>query len=90
VGAGMAPLVPHGLEYGDKPLCATLDGFTLHAATRGRSGRGWPRGVAPLRASSTDRQERLERRPDGLVRITLKRAWADGTVAVVMAPLSLL
>ena len=22
------------LECGDKPLCATLDGFTLHAATR--------------------------------------------------------
>jgi hypothetical protein len=35
-------------------------------------------------------QERLERRPDGLVRITLKRAWADGTAAVDMDPLSLL
>jgi hypothetical protein len=32
-------------------------------------------------------QERLERRPDGLVRITLKRAWADGTIAVDMDPL---
>ena len=29
-------------------------------------------------------QERLEPRPDGLVRITLKRAYADGTVAVDM------
>ena len=35
-------------------------------------------------------QERLERRPDGLVRIALKRASADGTVAVEMDPLSLL
>jgi hypothetical protein len=35
-------------------------------------------------------QERLERRPDGLVRITLKRPYADGTVAVDMDPLSLL
>jgi hypothetical protein len=24
---GKAPLVPHALEYGDKPLCATLDGL---------------------------------------------------------------
>ena len=34
--------------------------------------------------------DRLETRPDGLVRITLKRAYADGTVAVDMDPLSLL
>jgi len=34
-------------------------------------------------------QERLEPRPDGLVRITLKKAYADGTVAVDMDPLSL-
>jgi Putative transposase len=35
-------------------------------------------------------QERVELRPDGLVRITLKKAYADGTVAVDMDPLSLL
>lgn len=35
-------------------------------------------------------QERLEQRPDGLVRITLKKAYRDGTVAVDMDPLSLL
>jgi uncharacterized protein YbaR (Trm112 family) len=29
----LAPLEPHDLDY-DKPLCASLDGFTLHAATR--------------------------------------------------------
>ena len=28
----LAPLEPHELAY-DKPLCASLDGFTLHAAT---------------------------------------------------------
>jgi len=42
----------------DKPRCASLDGFTLHA--------------------------------DGLVRITLKKAYTDGTIAVDMDPLSLL
>ena len=35
-------------------------------------------------------QERLEQRPDGLVRISLKKAYTDGTVAVDMDPLSLL
>jgi hypothetical protein len=35
-------------------------------------------------------QERVELRPDGLVRITLKKAYADRTIAVDMDPLSLL
>jgi len=35
-------------------------------------------------------QERLEPRPDGPVRITLSKAYTDGTVAVDMDPLSLL
>jgi hypothetical protein len=35
-------------------------------------------------------QERVELRPDGLVRIALKKAYTDGTVAVDMDPLSLL
>jgi hypothetical protein len=35
-------------------------------------------------------QERVEQGKDGLVRITLKKAYADGTVAVDMDPLSLL
>jgi hypothetical protein len=29
----LAPLEPQALAY-DKPLCASLDGFTLHASTR--------------------------------------------------------
>ena len=66
----LAPLEPHDLAY-DKPLCASLDGFTLHAATR--AGASHPGG-----------------RADGLVRITLKKAYTVGTVAVDMDPLSLL
>jgi hypothetical protein len=30
---GLPPLSPSALAY-DKPLCASLDGFTLHAATK--------------------------------------------------------
>ena len=35
-------------------------------------------------------QERLLPRPNGLVRITLKKVYTDGTVAMDMDPLSLL
>ena len=35
-------------------------------------------------------QDKLEQRQDGLVRIVLKKPYADGTVAVDMDPLSLL
>jgi len=82
--------VPRALAY-DKPLCASLDGFTLHAAPRAGA-------LDPVGREALLRyvlrpplaQERLEQRPDGLVRITLKKAYADGTMAVDMDPLSLL
>jgi hypothetical protein len=86
----LAPLEPHGLAY-DKPLCASLDGFTLHAATR--AGALDPAGREALLhyvLRPPVAQERVEQRGDGLVRITLKKAYADGTIAVDMDPLSLL
>ena len=87
---GLAPLEPHALAY-DKPLCASLDGFTLHAATRAPALDQAAR-EALLRyvLRPPVAQERVDLRPDGLVRITLKKAYADGTVAVDMDPLSLL
>ena len=75
----------------DKPLCASLDGFTLHAATH--AGALDPAGREALLRyvlRPPVAQERVEQRPDGLVRITLKKAYADGTIAVEMDPLSLL
>ena len=75
----------------DKPLCARLDGFTLHAATRA--------GALDARAREAllkyvlrppIAQERVTQGPDGLVRIALKRPFADGTFAVDLDPLSLL
>jgi hypothetical protein len=65
--SGLAPLVPHALAY-DKPLCASLDGFTRHAATR--AGAHDPVGrEALLRYVLRPplAQERLQQRPDGLV-----------------------
>ncbi len=64
---GLAPLSPSTLSF-DKPLCAALDGFTLHAATRAGAldveGR-----EALLRYVLRPplAQDRLEMRPDGLV-----------------------
>jgi hypothetical protein len=80
----------HALAY-DKPLCASLDGFTLHAATRA-GGLDAEGREALLRyvLRPPIAQERVEQQSDGLVRITLKKAYADGTVAVDMDPLSLL
>ena len=86
----LAPLEPQALAY-DKPLCASLDGFTLHAATR--AGALDPAGREALLRyvlRPPVAQERVEQRPDGLVRITLKKAYSDGTIAVEMDPLSLL
>ena len=68
------------------------------------AGPQWVRGLAPLEPHALvyDKplprcvlrppiaQERFQQRPDGLVRITLKKAYTDGTVAVDMDPLSLL
>jgi putative transposase len=88
--SGLAPLERHALAY-DKPLCASLDDFTLQAATRAGALDRWGR-EARLRyvLRPPIAQQRVEQRADGLVRITLKKAYADATLAVEMDPLSLL
>jgi hypothetical protein len=57
---------------------------------RGRVTRGGREALLRYVLRPKVAQERLEPRPDGLVRITLKKAYTDGTVAVDMDPLSLL
>ncbi len=88
--APLGSLVSKALHF-DKPLCASLDHFTLHAATRA--------GALDVRAREALvkyvlrpplAQERVTAGPDGLVRIALKRPFADGTVAIDLDPLSLL
>jgi Putative transposase/Transposase zinc-binding domain len=87
---GLSPPSPSALAY-DKPLCASLDGFTLHAATRAGAHHAAAR-EALLRyvLRPPIAQERVELQQDGLVRLSLKRAFADGTALVDMDPLSLL
>jgi len=76
--SGLAPLEAHALAY-DKPLCASLDGFTLHAATRaGALDPGGRQALLCYVLRPPLAQDRLEQRPGALVRITLRRAYADG------------
>jgi hypothetical protein len=86
----LPPLVPHALAF-DKPLCASLDGFTLHAATRAGALDAIGReALCKYVLRPAVAQERVTQGPDGLVRIALKKPFSDGTVAVDMDPLSLL
>jgi len=84
----------------ERRLCVALDGFppsgitkrvTLHAATRagGHDDTGREALLKYILRPSVA-QERVTRGPDGLVRITLKKPFSDGTVAVDLDPLSLL
>jgi Putative transposase len=87
---GLRALEPSGLSY-HKPLCASLDGFTLHAATRaGALDTAGREALLRYVLRPPIAQERVVPQKSGLVAITLQRAYADGTVAVEMAPLSLL
>ena len=73
------------------PLCATDSGFSLHAATV--AGRDDPVGKQALIRYVLRpplAQDRLALRDEGLVRITLKRPFNDGTFAIDLDPLSLL
>jgi hypothetical protein len=62
----------------------------LHAATRaGALDRAGREALLRYVLRPPVAQERVEQRPDGLVRITLKKAYTDGTLAVDKDPLSL-
>jgi hypothetical protein len=85
---GLKQPVPASLGY-DKPLCASLDGFTLHAATRaGALHLAGREALLRYVLRPPLAQQRPEHAAGDLVRITLKRAYAGGTVAVEMDPLS--
>ena len=73
------------------PLCATDSGFSLHAATIVR--RDDPRGQEALLRYVLRpplAESRLHKLDNGLCRITLKRAFSDGTFAIDLDPLSLM
>ena len=82
---GLVPL-SHALGY-DKALCASLDGFTWHAATRaGGLDAGGREALLRYVLRPPVAQERVEQRPDGLVRITLKKATRTGRLRWTWTP----
>ncbi len=75
----------------ERPLCVSLDGFTLHAATRaGGFDEAGREALLKYILRPAVAQERITLQPDGLIRIALKKAFSDGTVAIDLDPLSLL
>jgi len=85
----LAPLEPQALAY-DKPLCASLDGFRLHAATRaGALDSAGREALLRYVLRPPIAQERVEqRRRSGAHHA--EKAYNAGTIAVDMDPLSLL
>jgi hypothetical protein len=69
------------------PLCAEVDGFSLHAGVRVEAGdRRRLEHLCPYACRPAIADSRLTLLPDGRVGYALKRRWQDGTVAVVMEP----
>jgi hypothetical protein len=79
---------PVGALVFDKPLCVAKDGFTLHAATR--AGAADPKGKEALVQyvlRPPIAEKHVQRGPEGLVRVVLKRPYSDGIrYAGVLAP----
>ncbi|MEO7033365.1 MAG: transposase [Polyangiaceae bacterium] len=73
------------------PLCVREHDFGLHAATHaGAQDQKGREALVKYILRPPLATERLTAGPDGLVRITLKRAFSDGTCALDLDPLSLL
>lgn len=79
-----------GKEFALGPRCASFDGYNVHAnvnlAAHDRSGLERLCRYVLRPPLAVDRIERL---PDGRVRVALKRVWSDGTSAVELSPLEL-
>ncbi|MBK8095979.1 MAG: transposase [Planctomycetes bacterium] len=78
-------------RHGPGSLCADLDGFSLHAAVRVRQGR--PDRLEHLIryvARPPIAEDRLSILPDGRVAYAFKKRWRDGSIGVVVDPLTIL
>lgn len=76
-----------GREYTLPERCAISDGYNLHAAVS--IGPKDPVGLERLVryiCRPALAKSRLERRADGMVVLNMKRAWSDGTRAIVFTP----
>jgi hypothetical protein len=77
-----------GSRFRPPPLCAEVDGFSLHAAVRIEADdRDRLEHLCRYVARPPFAAERLSLTPDGRVVHELRRAWRDGTTHVVFEPL---
>jgi len=75
----------------ESKLCVSDEGYSLHAATSaGAQNKRGREALLRYILRPPVAQERIVQGPDGLVRIALKKAFSDGTVAIDLDPLSLL
>jgi Putative transposase len=73
----------------ERHLCVGRNGVTLHAAMRaGGADSAGREGLLKYILRPPLAQERLLPAKDGLVRITIKRTFSDGTMAIDLDPLS--
>src|SRR5262249_20611264 len=99
-GDGSSDRFRPSITVGRTPRCEAATGNQCQRSEAALAKHARIRGRARLRVNQAQfeepsfrpplARERVEHRPDGLVCITLKRAFADGTVAIEMDPLSLL
>ena len=76
-----------GREFALPAQCAVSDGYNLHAAVSiGPRDRAGLERLCRYVCRPALAKSRLARRPDGLVVLRMKRAWSDGTAAVVFSP----
>ena len=84
------PARPRAADATDEPI-AEVRGINIHAAqvVDGRDRRRVER-LCKYITRPPVAQERLERRPDGKLELSFKRAWRDGTRALVFEPADLI
>lgn len=90
--AGQKVLTVHGVMPRDEdfkqPLCADIDGFSLHAAVRcAADDRQALEQVCRYITQPVLANERVKTNTAGQVVLKLKTPWRDGTTHLVMSPL---
>ena len=74
-----------------QPLCADIDGFSLHAAVRVEAhDRKWLEQLCRYITRPALSDERVQLNAAGQVELKLKTPWRDGTTQLVMSPLEIM
>jgi hypothetical protein len=73
------------------PLCASVNGFSLHAARSvAHHQRAELEQLIQYAARPALSTERLSLTPEGLIKYQLKTRWRDGTTHIILSPIELI